>query len=407
VFPDFYDRGMASTVRAVSLAALARAGTATRGDVERFERHVPWMSLFGQVHYLDAASRTGASAAQLRKLLDAVLARGSTSAGKFQLLEELHGRHQQLLATAVRSNCAALSVLTPLALDSRFSATLGELPFRLVRTLTQTRGNRDHYENTQENVFCMRALAQYARAYERTAPEMRIVAAIDREPLGELRFTGFRDPPATLVRAMRPGDPGRTQTLDLGKQGQGRLYYSARVRYALEADRAERVDAGIEIRREYSVERGGEWRLLGSPMRIRRGELVRVDLFLSLPAARHFVVVDDPVPGGLEPVNRDLATASTLDAGKGGYRAAGGSWWLSHDDWTEYGRSHWSFYHQELRHHAARFFSDYLPAGRYHLSYTAQAIAQGRFSVLPAHAEEMYDPDVFGKGLPATLEVTR
>ena len=25
---------------------------------------------------------------------------------------------------------------------------------------------------------------------------------------------------------------------------------------------------------------------------------------------RHFVVVDDPVPGGLETVNRDLATAS-------------------------------------------------------------------------------------------------
>ena len=41
-------------------------------------------------------------------------------------------------------------------------------------------------------------------------------------------------------------------------------------------------------------------------MRIKRGELVRVDLFVSLPTPRHFVVVDDPVPGGLEPVNRDF-----------------------------------------------------------------------------------------------------
>ena len=69
--------------------------------------------------------------------------------------------------------------------------------------------------------------------------------------------------------------------------------------------------------------------------------------------------------------------------------------------------SRWSFYHQELRHHAVRFYSEYLPAGNYHLSYTAQAIAPGEFIVMPVHAEEMYDPDVFGKGVPATLIVNR
>ncbi|MGR9072045.1 MAG: alpha-2-macroglobulin family protein [Gammaproteobacteria bacterium] len=44
-----------------------------------------------------------------------------------------------------------------------------------------------------------------------------------------------------------------------------------------------------------------------------------------------------------------------------------------------------------------RFYSDYLPAGRYHLSYTAQAIAPGEFARRPARAEEMYDPDVYGR----------
>jgi len=58
-----------------------------------------------------------------------------------------------------------------------------------------------------------------------------------------------------------------------------------------------------------------------------------------------------------------------------------------------------------LRHDSARFFSDYLPNGDYHLSYTAQAIAGGMFSVLPLKVEEMYDPDVYGLGLPASLEV--
>jgi len=117
--------------------------------------------------------------------------------------------------------------------------------------------------------------------------------------------------------------------------------------------------------------------------------------------------VEDAVPGGLEPVNRDLATASTVDADMGAFKAAGGSWWFRYSDWSSYGLSRWSFYHQELRHNAARFYSEYLPAGNYHLSYMAQAIAPGEFVVMPVYAAEMYDPDVYGKGVPGSLTVNR
>jgi len=140
-------------------------------------------------------------------------------------------------------------------------------------------------------------------------------------------------------------------------------------------------------------------------MQLQQGELTRVDLYLSLPAARNFVVVDDPVPGGLEPVNRQLATASTVDADQANMAYAKHAFWYQHNDWRAYGYSRWSFYHQELRHHAAQFYSEYLPPGRYHLSYVAQAIAPGEFTVLPTRAEEMYDPDVFGQGIPAILHI--
>jgi uncharacterized protein YfaS (alpha-2-macroglobulin family) len=46
-----------------------------------------------------------------------------------------------------------------------------------------------------------------------------------------------------------------------------------------------------------------------------------------------------------------------------------------------------------------------LPAGRYHLTYVAQAIAPGTFTALPTRAEEMYNPEVFGKGLATFLIV--
>ncbi len=131
-----------------------------------------------------------------------------------------------------------------------------------------------------------------------------------------------------------------------------------------------------------------------------------MDLYVTLPAPRNFVVVDDPIPGGLEPVNRDLATASTVDADKATIGMPPDAYFFRYDDWRSYAYSRWSFYHRELRHDSARFYSEYLPAGRYHLSYVAQVIAPGEFTALPVRVEEMYDPDVFGRGLPGTLLVT-
>jgi len=206
---------------------------------------------------------------------------------------------------------------------------------------------------------------------------------------------------------MTAADPGRKATVKLTREGQGRVYYVLRMNYASTEDQANAINSGIEVNREYHVERAGKWELLNNNMALKTGELVRVDLYLSLPAPRHFVVVDDPVPGGLEPVNRDLATASTIDADKADGQYTGGSFWFRFNDWREFSASIWNFYHQELRHEAVRFYSDYLPAGNYHLSYTAQAIAPGQFRVLPTHTEEMYNPEVYGKSVPAILDVVR
>jgi len=254
-------------------------------------------------------------------------------------------------------------------------------------------------------MFCMRALVAYAEQFEQTPPDFTVAAKLEDRLFGQTRFSDWKDPPVTFERPIQPQDPGRKTKVVIERRGKGRLYYSTRVTFAPIDDHAERQNAGIDLHREYSVERGGQWVLLKNPTEIRRGELVRVDLFVSLPTARNFVVVDDPVPGGLEPVNRELATASKIDADKGAYPAAGGSWWFQFDDWQYFNVSRWTFYHQEIRHNSVRYYSDYLPPGNYHLAYTAQAIATGRFAIMPAHAEEMYDPDIFGKGLPAALQV--
>ncbi|PON09990.1 hypothetical protein C2W62_52495, partial [Candidatus Entotheonella serta] len=140
-------------------------------------------------------------------------------------------------------------------------------------------------------------------------------AFLDDTSIGKASFQNFKDASVEMQHPIGEADPGRNARLTLKRDGQGRGYYAASLHYAPTTLPSTSINAGMTIHREY-VERDGEWRLLQSPMQLQQGELVRVDLYLSLPAPRNFVVVDDPVPGGLEPVNRQLATASNVDADK-------------------------------------------------------------------------------------------
>jgi uncharacterized protein YfaS (alpha-2-macroglobulin family) len=383
-------------VRAVALAALAPSGAVTRDDLLRYRSHVEAMDLFGKAWYLRALGEldrsggaAGTDAVQL-EVLHAILAHASQSGGKYVFSETLDDGFARILHTPLRSNCSILSALAALA--PQLAEAAADAPFKLVRTITQTRERRDHWENTQENLFCMNALVEFSRSYERDAPDFEVAVAVGDEPLGSARFRDLREPAREIERPIRAGDAGRETEVRISRRGQGRLHYATRLRYAPVALPSERANAGIDVRREYSVQRNGPdgpdgaWRLLADPVRIEQGDLVRVDLYVSLPAARNFVVVDDPIPGGLEPVNRDLATASTVDADAAVHEYPPDAYYFEYDDWRSYAWTRWSFYHRELRHEAARFFSDYLPAGRYHLSYVAQATSSGPSGPAPPPA---------------------
>jgi len=362
--------------------------------------------LFGKSHFLQAAIKAdGVDRDTITTTIDSILGHASQTGGKFQFNEPWDDSYKYILATPLRSNCSILSSLLIAQTETKSGNSIGDIPFKLTRAITQSRGNRNHWENTQENVFCLNALIDYANMYEKQDPAMDIEIAFDQQPIGNASFISKADPSITLSRAITEQDPGKSANIEIKKKGEGRLYYSAMISYDMQEDNVSRINSGIEIRREYSVERNGSFVILNSPMNVKRGEILKVDLFISVPTARHFVVVDDPVPGGLEPVNTDLATSSLVDSDKAKFKAAEGSWWYTFSDWSYYGRYFWSFYHKELRHNAARFYADYLPAGNYQLSYTAQVIAEGKFTVMPVHVEEMYDPDVYGKGLPAILKV--
>jgi uncharacterized protein YfaS (alpha-2-macroglobulin family) len=106
-------------------------------------------------------------------------------------------------------------------------------------------------------------------------------------------------------------------------------------------------------------------------------------------------VVDDPLPAGFEAVNPAFATESE-EAGRALLRAAGE------------GRSWWEgFNHFELRDDRALLFADSLTAGGHTHRYLVRALVPGRFLAPGTKAEEMYAPEVFGRGPEAVVRIEK
>ncbi|MEQ1440336.1 alpha-2-macroglobulin family protein [Fontimonas sp. SYSU GA230001] len=368
-------------LRAVVLAALAARGAVDAREIARHAPQLPRMGLFGEALFLRAAQQVENGGAAAQAARNRVLSRANESAGRMSLQDERDADWNWLLGSAMRSNCAALSAL--IADDER--PGLGELPFKLVRHVLSARGTKTHWANTQENLFCARALLDYANAYEAEPPDLRIDARLGDAALGTVRVVP--GPVQTLTHPLDTAGPA-PQQVAVTADGQGRAYLTTRVQY-VEADDRPALSAGLGMQRSYAVQRDGRWQTLEPPLRLRRGELLKVELTVDAPAWMTYVVVDDPVPGGIEPLNPDLATASGIDA----QALASGSAYP------------YPFYHRELRFDAVRHYAEWLPQGRHRLVWVGQAVATGEFAIGRPHAEQMYDPDVFGNGVSARLIV--
>ena len=401
---DNISRAVSSNVRALALSALADNGKITRADLERHYLRLPEMNLFGKAMFLEALAKVPDTLEMRKKVVESILSSSDSSSGTIRFAEQRDSALLSILSSPLRDNAAILmGFLSHRAASD--SDDLGDIPMRLMATIAESRKGQDHWASTQENLFAAMASIRYGKMFETQKPRFGFQTFLDEQPIGHGSFEGFSDKPVNLEYLPQASDPGRKAVVALRKEGEGRLYYDTMLTYEPIRGNSNSVDAGIEIHREYSVERDGKWVLAQNPLQVKTGDLVRVDLFVSVPSERYFVVVNDPVPGGLEPVNRELATSSELDAQKGEAAFAPESVGRRYAGWMTFGVSRWSFYHKELRHDSARFYSERLNAGNYYLSYTAQAIAPGEFMALPARAEEMYEPDVYGKSSPAELKV--
>ncbi|HLF74100.1 MAG TPA: Ig-like domain-containing protein, partial [Anaerolineales bacterium] len=172
-------------------------------------------------------------------------------------------------------------------------------------------------------------------------------------------------------------------------EGSGNLYYSAYLSAELPVESIEPLDQGVSLSRQYFTLDDSKTPITA----VQRGELVRVRLTVVLPAAVHYIVIDDPLPAGLEAVDSTILTDTAVPL----------SYTLT--DYEERGWGWWYFTHTELRDEKIVLSADTLPAGTYVFTYLARASTAGKFKVIPPTASEFYFPDVGGRGAGSVFDV--
>jgi uncharacterized protein YfaS (alpha-2-macroglobulin family) len=245
-----------------------------------------------------------------------------------------------------------------------------------------------HWANTNEDAFVLLALDRYFDTYEKQTPDFVARAWLGDGFAGEHAFKGHTterseiDVPLEQFAALPSGN------LTLAKTGPGRLYYRVGMRYAPASLTVPPLERGFSVSRTYEPvddpadvrkDADGTWH-------IKRGAQVRIRVTMAAPAERAHVALVDPLPAGLEAVNPELAVSPPVAADP---KARSSSMWWWGGSWYE---------HQNMRDERAEAFASYLPAGVYDYSYVARATTPGSFVAPPPKAEEMYNPETFGRG---------
>ncbi len=260
---------------------------------------------------------------------------------------------------------------------------------RLAKGLMHGR-SQGRWSNTYTTAKALVALRDYTAVHERADGTASVAVQLNGSPLLE---QALKRAPA---RAFVPLDELRDGTLDITSTG-GTVHYETRLEYAA-AEMPPR-DQGFTVIRTYRMLEGAD----GDNSGVTPGALVRVSLRVVTPVDRTDVVVHDPLPAGLEPVDTSFNTSATMVTEDGsrssglGSRSVRNSLYEDSEAMDDIGWSSWVFNHRVLDDASVSLFADVMPAGVHTYSYVARATTPGVYAKPAAYAQEMYRPEVYGR----------
>jgi hypothetical protein len=424
VAPKDIDSPWQGNRQAFILYVLAEAGSGDLGRSIALVDKRQQLDIFGRAYLAMAIHLLDDRARQIDTLLNDITSAAIVSATGAHWEEERVDYYA--MNTDTRSTAIVIAALSRVQPDNPL------LP-NAVRWLMSIRENGGHWETTQETAWAIIGLTDFMVATGELEGNYAWNVALNDAGLGEGVINEDNIDQTTKLR-VEIGDlladtinqlaisrfPASSASGGEAGESKGNLYYTGYLTYYKPVNQVKALDRGIIVSRQYFLEtptqpspaegedeggdsspsegegQGGDSSPSegegqgGGPITAANvGDVIKVKLTLIAPNDLHYVVIEDPFPAGAEGIDASLATTSV----------AGQPPEFSRTDRRDpWGYNWWWFSHTELRDEKAVLFATYLPKGTYEYVYSIRASVPGEFNVIPTHAEQMYFPEVFGRG---------
>ncbi|HVJ92812.1 MAG TPA: alpha-2-macroglobulin family protein, partial [Labilithrix sp.] len=357
--------------------------------------------LSGKAALLHAMARAEMSAAQVKTLASEIEARLRIGPHMVDVDENETDTMGPVLESHVRTLALVLRGL--LAANPKHT-----LAPRIARQLLALRQQHGAWRTTQEDAWALLALADYRRIQEAGAP-----GTSGDELTARARLGGSEILSSTFSRGTLREDKvfvatdtllGRGPTLSFEANGGPTLFYSAKLDYATSSLPTRPRDEGLFVTKYVrGVAPTAVTQALASiPRRtadaVTAGELVIVDLLFESAEPREHIVIDDPLPAGLEALDYDLDTTSQANRDAENAESDPKATFLGTTFRTAKSR-------REVRDDRVVTFFAKIEPGMYRVRYLARAASIGSFVVPPTRIEAMYEPEVYGRTAASTLVV--
>jgi alpha-2-macroglobulin len=387
---------------ALALDVFAMLGRPDNAYVGRILENSAELPVFARALLLHALSLGKGPRAQRDELVRGIEAQIRIDGNSASVTENLGDRYAKIMDSPARTNALVLRAL--LSERPNHALITG-----LARGLLAARG-KTGFRNTQEAAFALLALDEYRRVREKSAPSYVANAWFGEKKLLEFRADGRSTRALGGELSMAELKQAPNALLAFERDGQGTLYYEARLRYARQVLPKSAWDQGYFVQKTLQAVPREMLAKLSSaiPERststFRASDLVVADLVVVTSGTRDYVVIEDPLPAGFEAIDPSLLT-NVLELPPRNALFPCNDCGDEADD-TAHGRAFRdAWFRQELRDDRVLYFVDHMPAGMYHYRYLARATSVGRFVLPPTKAEGMYEPETYGRTAATLVEV--
>ncbi|GAB1422642.1 hypothetical protein MASR2M15_28800 [Anaerolineales bacterium] len=358
--------------QAFVLYVLAHVGNPNVAEMSNLFEAKDRLALYSQAYLIRALYETDPTDSRIDTLANNLIDAAIFSATGVHWEESI--RDWWNWNTDTRSSAIILGTLIEIKPDSDI------LPLAVRHLMIQRKADR--WETTQETAWAVMTLTDWMKTSGELNPDYRFDVTLNANSVlsGDANSDNIlEDEKLSIAIADMLLDT--SNEIVFNRDGDlGQMYYTMHLKPYLPVPNLDPIDHGIILYRVFMK----EGKIVDTA---QVGDVLDVVITLIAPNELYYLVVDDPLPAGMESIDPSLLTSQQLDTEPT---------IVNKDDELFYGS--WYFKSPEFRDEKVVLNVDYLPRGTYEYTYKVRVVTAGNYNVIPPTASEFYFPEVYGRG---------